>query len=272
MRDPFPPARVASILALSATQNFYSLRDTATKVMPALCHLTMDPDKSVRDQAFKALKGFVSKLEKVSEDSSLAEQMEADLNVAGSNVSSALAATWASWALGSLTSKFYRTKPSNSQNNTPLEQFGRMTTQDLNNHVELDRTTTSSASSNKEDEEEDPWASLDDKTSAKEPPKSSDGWDDNWLPETEPEFDSPYSHGKNESKSTQPVVVDDSDTLFKEYEEILTKKEPSYAMVKEDDILDIKEPVRPRRVQNTVKERKPGSRQGPMKLGARKIS
>lgn len=75
MRDPFPPARIAGILALSATQNFYSLRDTATKVMPALCHLTMDPEKSVREHAFKALLGFVSKIEKVSEDPSLAAQM-----------------------------------------------------------------------------------------------------------------------------------------------------------------------------------------------------
>lgn len=75
MRDPFPPARIAGILALTATQTYYSLKDTGTKVMPALCHLTMDPDRSVRDQAFKALKGFVSKMEKVSEDPSLAASM-----------------------------------------------------------------------------------------------------------------------------------------------------------------------------------------------------
>lgn len=75
MRDPFSPARIAGILALSATQNFYSLRDTSTKVMSALCHLTTDPEKTVREQAFKALKGFISKVEKVSEDPSLAAQM-----------------------------------------------------------------------------------------------------------------------------------------------------------------------------------------------------
>ena len=75
MRDPFPPARIAGILALSATQNFYSLKECSTRVMPALCHLIMDPEKQVRDQAFKALKGFVSKMEKVSEDPTLVEQM-----------------------------------------------------------------------------------------------------------------------------------------------------------------------------------------------------
>jgi SCY1-like protein 1 len=75
MRDPFPPARLNGILALSATQSFFSIRETACKVMPALCHLTIDPDKSVRDQAFKALRGFMGKVEKVSEDPSLAAQM-----------------------------------------------------------------------------------------------------------------------------------------------------------------------------------------------------
>lgn len=75
MRDPFPPARTAAILALSATHNYYSLKDTATKLIPALAHLTLDPDRSVRDQTFKAIKGFLSKMEKVSEDPSLAASM-----------------------------------------------------------------------------------------------------------------------------------------------------------------------------------------------------
>lgn len=75
MRDPFPPTRINGILALSATQSFFSIKETATRVMPALCHLTIDPEKTVRDQAFKALKGFMGKVEKVSEDPTLAEQM-----------------------------------------------------------------------------------------------------------------------------------------------------------------------------------------------------
>lgn len=75
MRDPFPPARIAAIMALSATQNFYPVNDCSTKIMPALCHLTSDPEKSVRDVAFKSLKGFLSKMEKVFEDPSLVAQM-----------------------------------------------------------------------------------------------------------------------------------------------------------------------------------------------------
>lgn len=73
MRDPFPPARTAGILALAATQKFYPLSEVAQRILPALCQMTVDPEQSVRDQAIKAIKGFLGKLEKVSEDPSLAE-------------------------------------------------------------------------------------------------------------------------------------------------------------------------------------------------------
>ncbi|CAL4180921.1 unnamed protein product, partial [Meganyctiphanes norvegica] len=76
MRDPFPPSRTAGVMALAATQQYYPLSDVALKVFPILSHLTLDPEKSVRDHVFKVMKGFLSKLEKVSEDPSIREQME----------------------------------------------------------------------------------------------------------------------------------------------------------------------------------------------------
>lgn len=75
MRDPFPPARVAGILALAATQQYFLLIEVAQRILPALCPLTADPEKSVRDPAFKTIRGFLGKLEKVSEDPSLRESM-----------------------------------------------------------------------------------------------------------------------------------------------------------------------------------------------------
>lgn len=45
------------------------------RILPSLCHLTLDPEKSVRDAVFRVLKGFLSKVEKVSEDPSLKEVM-----------------------------------------------------------------------------------------------------------------------------------------------------------------------------------------------------
>ncbi len=49
LRDPFPPGRSAGILALAATQDFYSLPDIASKILPSLCSATIDPEKTVRD-------------------------------------------------------------------------------------------------------------------------------------------------------------------------------------------------------------------------------
>lgn len=75
MRDPFPPARVAGVLALAATQQYFLLSEVANRVLPSLCSLTVDPEKTVRDPAFKTIRGFLGKLEKVSEDPSLRETM-----------------------------------------------------------------------------------------------------------------------------------------------------------------------------------------------------
>lgn len=75
MRDPFTPARLSGIVALANTEKFYTLKDVATKVMPSLCIACVDPDKDVRDEAFKTLKMFVAKLEKVSANPELAIEM-----------------------------------------------------------------------------------------------------------------------------------------------------------------------------------------------------
>ena len=50
VKDPFPPARQAGILAMAATQNFFTLQESATRLLPTLCALTLDPEKTVRDQ------------------------------------------------------------------------------------------------------------------------------------------------------------------------------------------------------------------------------
>ena len=53
IKDPFPPARIAAINAIAATQQFYTLAETSGKVVPMLCALMSDPEKPVREQAFK---------------------------------------------------------------------------------------------------------------------------------------------------------------------------------------------------------------------------
>ena len=63
------------ILGLVATQQYYHLSQISQSVLPSLCPLTCDPDRDVRDHTFKAMKNFLLKLEKVSEDPSLKESM-----------------------------------------------------------------------------------------------------------------------------------------------------------------------------------------------------
>lgn len=147
MRDPFPPSRklsvkaainsidctivlsgVAGILALAATQQYFLLSEVANRILPALCPLTADPEKSVRDPAFKTIRGFLGKLERVSEDPTLRESMgkksfksfsliyilrndfpEADVHTATPTIGNA-AVTWAGWAVSAVSAKFYRSQ------------------------------------------------------------------------------------------------------------------------------------------------------------------
>ncbi|XP_033630889.1 N-terminal kinase-like protein [Asterias rubens] len=107
MKDPFPPARTAGVMSMLATQNYYSLRDTAFKVLPTLCTLTVDPDKGVRDQTFKAIGVFLQRLQTVSDHPETAAEIEAEVNAAASTPQGA-STSWTGWAVTSLTSRFYR--------------------------------------------------------------------------------------------------------------------------------------------------------------------
>uniref|UniRef100_F1KV58 Kinase-like protein n=1 Tax=Ascaris suum TaxID=6253 RepID=F1KV58_ASCSU len=113
LKDPFPPARMAAVLALSATQQYYSLVEVANRVVPALAPLTCDPEKQVRDQSFKALHGFIEKLEKASENPEMIPELEAQVQAGGKSglLSSDKVPQWASWALKSLSGKFYKGTP-----------------------------------------------------------------------------------------------------------------------------------------------------------------
>ena len=57
------------------------MKDVACRVVPCLAPLTVDPEKSVRDEAFKAINGFIQKLEKVSADPSVKESLGEDLKI-----------------------------------------------------------------------------------------------------------------------------------------------------------------------------------------------
>ncbi|XP_059257617.1 N-terminal kinase-like protein isoform X3 [Mustela nigripes] len=120
-KDPFAPSRVAGVLGFAATHNLYSMNDCAHKILPVLCGLTVDPEKSVRDQAFKAIRSFLSKLESVSEDPTQLAEVEKDVHAASSPGMGGAAASWAGWAVtgvSSLTSKLIRAHPA-AETNVP---------------------------------------------------------------------------------------------------------------------------------------------------------
>lgn len=66
--------------AFSATQQYYSLHDISNRVLPALCQVTLDPEKEVRDKTFLTIKGFLTKLENISEDDKFKNKIGKILN------------------------------------------------------------------------------------------------------------------------------------------------------------------------------------------------
>ena len=78
-----------------------------------------DPEKPVREQAFKVIKGFVEKLEQVSENPDLKEEMEREVTSTNSQVLTQ-AASWANWAVGAIGAKFY--KSANKPPETPNKE------------------------------------------------------------------------------------------------------------------------------------------------------
>ncbi|KAJ8295338.1 putative inactive serine/threonine-protein kinase scy1 [Rhodotorula toruloides] len=63
LRDPFVHARIAGLMALMATCEVFEKEDLAGKVIPAMSICLVDREKTVRDQAFKAIDMFVKKCE-----------------------------------------------------------------------------------------------------------------------------------------------------------------------------------------------------------------
>uniref|UniRef100_A0A7N0TIA1 Protein kinase domain-containing protein n=1 Tax=Kalanchoe fedtschenkoi TaxID=63787 RepID=A0A7N0TIA1_KALFE len=59
LRDTFSPARAAGVMALCATSSYYDITEVATRVLPTLVVLTVDPDSDVRSKAFDAVEQFL---------------------------------------------------------------------------------------------------------------------------------------------------------------------------------------------------------------------
>ncbi|THH30408.1 hypothetical protein EUX98_g3776 [Antrodiella citrinella] len=63
LKDSFVHCRVAGLMALMATVDCFDIDEIASRVIPNMSFTMIDPEKLVRDQAFKAMQLFVKKLE-----------------------------------------------------------------------------------------------------------------------------------------------------------------------------------------------------------------
>ncbi|XP_059300939.1 uncharacterized protein LOC132053101 isoform X2 [Lycium ferocissimum] len=59
LRDTYPLARGAGVKALSATSSYYDVTEIATRILPNIVVLTIDPDSDVRSEAFQAVDQFL---------------------------------------------------------------------------------------------------------------------------------------------------------------------------------------------------------------------
>ncbi|KAH9906992.1 ARM repeat-containing protein [Xylariomycetidae sp. FL2044] len=111
LRDPFVHARNAALMALSATAEYFSEEDCATRMLPVICPSLIDKEKLIRDQANKTLEIYLQRIRKAAAnmpDSVLPPPQAAD--TAGPRMSTpqpseVANSSWAGWAISSFTNK-----------------------------------------------------------------------------------------------------------------------------------------------------------------------
>uniref|UniRef100_A0A8C6KVB4 N-terminal kinase-like protein n=1 Tax=Nothobranchius furzeri TaxID=105023 RepID=A0A8C6KVB4_NOTFU len=174
-KDPFPASRSAGVLGFAATHNYYSVTEIAGRILPTLCAVTVDPNKNVRDQTFKAIKSFLSKLEAVSEDPNKLSEIEKDVGSCAQPAGAS--SSWAGWAvtgMSSLTSKLIRNTPG-ADGGSASDSSGPASTTNQASATDEESTTNKGRSS----------SAMAVKTQSSD--WSSSGWDadDSWSNEKE---------------------------------------------------------------------------------------
>eukprot|EP00163_Fabomonas_tropica_P008388 TRINITY_DN18014_c0_g1_i1.p1 TRINITY_DN18014_c0_g1~~TRINITY_DN18014_c0_g1_i1.p1 ORF type:complete len:829 (+),score=173.57 TRINITY_DN18014_c0_g1_i1:475-2961(+) len=76
LRDPFPPARIAGLLTLMATQGLQSPQDVVTKAIPAVAPLLLDPTPDVRTQAAQCMQVMLHSAQECSDKMASCETPE----------------------------------------------------------------------------------------------------------------------------------------------------------------------------------------------------
>ena len=61
-----PPGRAAGLMSLTATQQYHKPIDVATKIMPNVAPVVLDPERDVREQALTCMRVYMQRLEAAS--------------------------------------------------------------------------------------------------------------------------------------------------------------------------------------------------------------
>ncbi|KAF5403977.1 N terminal kinase protein like [Paragonimus heterotremus] len=101
-RDSFIPSRKAALAALFATQEFYKTDQLAGKLLPCLSFLTLDSDKSIRDETFRTVRNILDRLEQISEHPSSDDTTTQEASAGNMSTAKPSASRAAAAALGSL--------------------------------------------------------------------------------------------------------------------------------------------------------------------------
>ncbi|XP_025409122.1 N-terminal kinase-like protein [Sipha flava] len=231
LKDPFPPSRMAGVSAFSATQQYYPLLEVSSRVLPALCQVTLDPEKGVRDITFQTIKGFLGKLENVSEDARLKEKIEEEV----ANTSSPSIPTWAGWALTNVTSKFYSSKNlqkdinptelSKDNTNNKIVNFDKM----KNSSLKTNDNTPQNIYKQKQLDDEDILQNTQNYKHVIDESIISKDWDDNSGWNVGDDWESIDNSEKEKTdfgwEDQEPILLDDSCDIAKKVEADALKEE-----------------------------------------------
>ncbi|XP_010667551.2 uncharacterized protein LOC104884573 isoform X1 [Beta vulgaris subsp. vulgaris] len=98
LRDTFPPARGAGIMALCATSSYYDVTEIATRILPNVVVLTIDPDSDVRSKSFQAVDQFLQIVKQYNEKGDTGDASMTDLGAPGNS-------SLLGWAMSNLSLK-----------------------------------------------------------------------------------------------------------------------------------------------------------------------
>nr|XP_028954221.1 probable inactive serine/threonine-protein kinase scy1 isoform X2 [Malus domestica] len=178
LRDTFSPARGAGIMALCATSSYYDITEIATRILPNVVILTIDPDNDVRSKAFQAVDQFLQIVKQSYE--------KTDSGDTGVGISSLPGnASLLGWAMSSLTLKG---KPSEQAPLAPVNTSASLTktTSNASSVVDTPSTAPAHISSTTDFGDQripdsptstDGWGELENGTH-EENESDKDGWDD----------------------------------------------------------------------------------------------